>query len=141
MRYLIKPKRNGIRDNFLGALACLLVAGILYSIPSIHAACEATRVGAQVYLVTCLWPVFTLSVLVCASIFLPAIGLGLAVFSRSPPVGFAVVSLALGVSVSFISMQLEGEFAPYGLAAGVTSGLVFALTRDHAASVVNRLSS
>ncbi|MEL6202460.1 MAG: hypothetical protein AAFR39_08890 [Pseudomonadota bacterium] len=141
MNYAVYPKRNGLLDNLIGSSVCLVVAAIIYAQPALHAACQATRVGSQVYLMTCGWPAFTFAALLLASVLLPILGLISARFVDKPAIGVLPISFGLGLLFSFLSMAIAGEFAPFGLAAGVKSGLVFTLARDHTAAIFQRTAT
>lgn len=138
MSLFVHAKRNGIWDNLLGSFVCLIIAAVLYAQPSIHGACQATRVGAQVYLMTCLWPVFVVWGLLLVSVLLPILGLVAARLVDKPSIGFLPVSLGLGLFFTVLSMSLDSRFAPFGLAAGIKCGLVFTLARDHIAALFQR---
>ena len=135
MHYLLKPKRNRLWDNLFGSIVCLIVAAILYAQPSLHGACQATRIGAQAYLMACVWPVLTVCGLVLVSVVLPIVGLVAARFVDKPSIGLLPVSLGLGLLFGISSMALDARLVPFAFAAGFKCGLIFTLARDHMAAL------
>ncbi|MEO1747070.1 MAG: hypothetical protein AAFR27_00365 [Pseudomonadota bacterium] len=133
----MKPKRNGLRDNLLGLIACIIVAGILFAQPSVQAACQATRIGGEQYMLTCIWPALTAWALVVAAIVLPIVGLTIARFKTDAALGVVVISLCCGLFFAVVWLAVLPEAVPFALLAGLTAGLIFTLVRDHAASITN----
>ncbi|MEO0543104.1 MAG: hypothetical protein AAFY99_04715 [Pseudomonadota bacterium] len=139
MDLFLKPRRNSFRDNLLGALVCLVFAGVIYSIPPVHHACAATRVGAQFYLWTCGFPALTLFALLLAAPALVMTSWLLGNFNQEAPLGCLVVPFAFGAGLAvMVSLVFFPAVILPAFLAGLTAGLVFTFARDYGAAIFSR---